>query len=180
MDLQQWYAKGLTSEQYKEKLDALREGFLNIYHRFEIDETPLLNGKNIRALVLAEPWCGHSMLNIPILLRIAEREQFDVRFLLRDENLDLMDQYLTNGRSRSIPIFIFIDEFGEEIGKWGPMSKSIHAFMERIKETLPPKDAADYDEQFGHRVRYTKKTFAQDESLWDGPYESMMETLKTI
>src|SRR5690625_6161251 len=53
------------------------------------------------------------MLNIPIFLKIAEIANMPVRFLNRDENLELMDEYLTNG-NRVIPIFIFIDEDGNE------------------------------------------------------------------
>ena len=54
----------------------------------------------------------------PIIQRMAEVSQIELRFLIRDENLELMDQYLTNQTARSIPIFIFIDEAGEEKAVW--------------------------------------------------------------
>lgn len=46
--------------------------------------------------------------------RISEVANIDMRLLIRDENLELMDRYLTNGTARAIPIFIFIDKDGNE------------------------------------------------------------------
>ncbi|MGI9056722.1 MAG: thioredoxin family protein, partial [Pyrinomonadaceae bacterium] len=44
----------------------------------------------------------------------------ETRYVLRDENLELMDAYLTNN-ARSIPKLIALDaETLEEIGTWGP------------------------------------------------------------
>ena len=50
--------------------------------------------------------------------RISEVANIDMSLLIRDENLELMDQYLTNGTARAIPIFIFIDKDGNEQAVW--------------------------------------------------------------
>src|SRR5690625_5653194 len=43
-----------------------------------------------------------------------------MKLILRDENLELMDRYLTNG-GRSIPKLIVYDPNAEEVlGTWGP------------------------------------------------------------
>jgi hypothetical protein len=59
--------------------------------------------------------------NIPIIMKLAaENPLIQVHFLLRDENLHLMDQYLTNG-GRSIPKLIALDTNTlEELFNWGP------------------------------------------------------------
>src|SRR5690625_5900658 len=93
-------------------MDKLKKGHHAIYNNFQIpnedDFFSTLKSKDLRVIVLAEVWCGHCMLNIPILLHLAEKTEMPVRILPRDENLDLMDQYLTNDK-RIIPIFIFIE-----------------------------------------------------------------------
>ncbi|WP_445665747.1 thioredoxin family protein [Fodinibius sp. AD559] len=75
-------------------------------------------------LVITEAWCGDAAQNIPALVKMAEKtDNIDIRFILRDQNLDLMDEYLTNG-GRSIPKLICLDaETLEEIGTWGPRPK---------------------------------------------------------
>lgn len=71
-------------------------------------------------LVLTEGWCGDAAQNIPPIEKIAaENPGIKTLYLLRDENLDLMDQYLTNG-GRAIPILICIDgDTMEVLGRWG-------------------------------------------------------------
>ncbi len=72
-------------------------------------------------LIITEGWCGDAAQNIPIIEKIAaESENIETRYILRDENLELMDAYLTNN-ARSIPKLIALDaETLEELGIWGP------------------------------------------------------------
>jgi hypothetical protein len=72
-------------------------------------------------LIITEGWCGDSAQNIPVIEKIAaESANIETRYILRDENLDLMDAYLTNG-ARSIPKLIALEaDTLEEIGTWGP------------------------------------------------------------
>lgn len=72
-------------------------------------------------LVITEGWCGDAAQNIPIIEKIAAYSpNIETRYILRDENLELMDCYLTND-ARSIPKLIALDaETLEEIGSWGP------------------------------------------------------------
>jgi len=72
-------------------------------------------------VVLTEAWCGDAAQNLPGIVKIAEASPLiEVKLLLRDENIDVMDAYLTNG-GRSIPKLIALDaETLEELGTWGP------------------------------------------------------------
>lgn len=73
-------------------------------------------------LVITEGWCGDAAQNIPVIEKIAAEnaENIETRYVLRDENLELMDAYLTNN-ARSIPKLIALDAATlEEIGTWGP------------------------------------------------------------
>ncbi|MEM6343128.1 MAG: thioredoxin family protein [Bacteroidota bacterium] len=77
--------------------------------------------RNYIWLVISEGWCGDAAQIIPILNAMAEASpKVSLRLILRDEHLDLMEQYLTNG-ARSIPVLICLDADSlEEIGFWGP------------------------------------------------------------
>lgn len=72
-------------------------------------------------LVITEAWCGDTAQNIPIINKIAEASpNIKLKLILRDEHLDIMDAYLTNG-GRSIPKLICLDaETLKEVGTWGP------------------------------------------------------------
>ena len=184
MTLNKWFEKATSPDNYIEAMEENKEGLIHIYDHFSVPEDPAffeeLQSKKLRAIVLTEDWCGDAMLNVPILLRIAEKANIDVRMLLRDENLELMDQYLTNGKARSIPIFIFIDENGEEVGKWGPRAKVISEFVDESRAALPPNDAEDHKEKAKEMYMFIGKSFRDNRDFWKDVYESLKVELANV
>lgn len=75
----------------------------------------------LKFLVLTESWCGDAAHSMPIMNKIAETNpNMEFKVLLRDENPELMDAFLTNG-SRSIPKLVVFDaDLNEIIAEWGP------------------------------------------------------------
>lgn len=182
MNLNQWYEKAMSPDTYIESMNEHKENLLHVYDHFTLpnDEAFFqeIKAKNLRAIVLTEDWCGDAMMNVPILLRLAEKSAIDVRILLRDENLELMDQYLTNGKSRSIPIFIFIDEQGNEVAKWGPRADEVEQYADESRQSLPSKDADDYKEKLKEMLVFMTKSFRENTDFWDNVYSSLKQTLK--
>jgi hypothetical protein len=85
-------------------------------------------------LVLTEGWCGDAAQIIPVLNKIAElNSNIQLKFLLRDEHLELMDQYLTNGKSRSIPKLVVLDESNNELFNWGPRPHALQELFYHMK-----------------------------------------------
>ncbi|MDP9320618.1 MAG: thioredoxin family protein [Chloroflexota bacterium] len=115
------FATGLTYEQYKDQMTRNRDRVEANEARVEIDPADLdafrsLNGP-IHVVALAEDWCGDVTANLPILGKLADRSgTLDVRIFLRDQNKDLMQQYLNQGKYESIPVFAFFDDAFREIG----------------------------------------------------------------
>lgn len=72
-------------------------------------------------LVITEGWCGDAAQIVPMFDKMEQASaQLKFRYVLRDENEALMEQFLTNG-SKSIPKLILMDAKSFEImGVWGP------------------------------------------------------------
>ena len=84
-------------------------------------------------LVLTESWCGDSAQNLPIIAKAASlNTKINLRIVPRDENLELMDKYLTNG-SRSIPKLIVFDNKNNELFKWGPRPAEAQNHFSKLK-----------------------------------------------
>lgn len=85
-------------------------------------------------LILTEGWCGDAAQNLPLIEKIAAASDLvETKYVLRDDNLDLMDEYLTNG-GRSIPKLIAVDaESFEEIGQWGPRPAEAMDMFAKLK-----------------------------------------------
>jgi hypothetical protein len=71
--------------------------------------------------LITESWCGDASQLVSLFNEIATTQpKIELVVVLRDENLGLMDQFLTNG-GRSIPIVVFTDATTNTVlGKWGP------------------------------------------------------------
>ncbi|WP_251554839.1 thioredoxin family protein [Neobacillus muris] len=182
MDLNEWFEKGMSPEEYINSMTKNKEEMLSIYHQFSLsqqDKSRLeeLKPQQLRAMVLSEDWCGDAMLNNPILLRIAEAAGMEVRFLLRDQNLELMDQYLTNGTSRAIPIFIFINQDGSEKSKWGPRAPEMQKLVDQGRAALPDKDDPDFQNQQIQLYKRLGKAYQTDPAIWQTVAASVMSKL---
>ena len=71
-------------------------------------------------LVVSEGWCGDAAQILPIIKLMADSsENIDLKIVFRDENEDLINQFLTNG-AKSIPKLIILNENLEVINHWGP------------------------------------------------------------
>ena len=101
-------------------------------------------GNNYTILVLTEGWCGDAAQIVPVLQWIdAASPRINLVCALRDENLPLMDQYLTNG-GRSIPKVFFIDPATEKVlADWGPRPLVAQTMVMSHKHKPEPKE--DYE-----------------------------------
>ena len=81
---------------------------------YEIEALP----RDIHVMVIAEPWSGDVMFNLPPLIRFAQAAQWQVRIFLRDSYPDLIQPYLKDGLYQSIPVFVFFDKNFKEMGNW--------------------------------------------------------------
>nr|WP_249306297.1 thioredoxin family protein [Lederbergia citrea] len=173
----------MTANEYIDAMEKHKENLQLILKSFEVpaeDEEFFANlrNKQLRAIAITEDWCGDAMLNVPILLKLAEKCGIEVRMLLRDQNLELMDQYLTNGTSRAIPIFIFLDQEGNEHAVWGPRAETVQRYVEEQRSKLPPKD----DESFADKQReiygQMHDKYLSDQSVWNDVYQSIKQKLR--
>jgi hypothetical protein len=120
----------------------------------KISEETIQEFKKVSApqtwLVITEGWCGDAAQNIPVLNKIATAvDHIDLKVVLRDENLELMDLFLTNG-GRSIPKLIALDKDNNVIDSWGP------------RPSVATKMVADYKEKNGA----LDPEFKQDLQVW--------------
>src|SRR5262245_2849130 len=139
------FAQGLTYDAYKAQMTRNRERFEANEQTVELSTDDIAFFGQLPAplpvLVLAEDWCGDVIANLPVLGRLAaETGKFDIRVFLRDQNLDIMDQYLNGGLHRSIPVFAFFDAGFNPIGHWIERPAQISVLQQEMRRELFAKD----------------------------------------
>jgi len=127
------FDKAMTFSQYLGTVDSHRDLWHGVHERVRLPEDVVADAAAIpgawHLLALSEDWCGDAVNTLPVIARLAERVGWDFRVLGRDDNPDLMDSHLTDGRSRSIPIVIVYDGRFDEVGWWGPRPGEIQAWV---------------------------------------------------
>lgn len=123
----------------------------------KISEETLAKLKDIREpqtwLVISEGWCGDAAQNLPVINKIAEENKnIKLQVVLRDENLELMDNFLTNG-GRAIPKLIALDKNNEVINTWGPRPDIA---TKMVADYKAEKGALDADFKKDLQVWYNK------------------------
>lgn len=140
--------------------DLLNYSLLNDKRMKRLDKTIKVSEETIAKLkdvkepqtwlVLTEGWCGDAAQNLPVINKIAEENSnIKLKLVLRDENLELMDGFLTNG-GRSIPKLIALDKDNKVINTWGP------------RPVVATKMVADYKAEHGS----LDAEFKKDLQVW--------------
>lgn len=103
-------------------------------------------------LIITEDWCGDSAQNIPYFAKYAEfNPKINIQIILRDSNLEAIDNYFTEGNPKSIPKIVGFDKDGNELFIWGPRPKFAQDLVQKLKAE-----------------GYTKKEFNEKLHLWYG------------
>ena len=102
------FEQGMTLPQYRAQMALNRDRFQRLTEA--VTPPPASDAGPRNVLVITEDWCGTALASLPALARLVEgRPGVEVRVFLRDANPDLMDQYLKDGRYRSIPVIVVFD-----------------------------------------------------------------------
>ncbi len=119
---------------------------MNVQRMNRVEKTTVLMDELVKAienvkgsyhfLVISEGWCGDAAQIVPVINKIvlAAADKFDLKFVLRDQHLSLIDHYLTNG-GRAIPVLLVLDEDKNVIlPKWGPRPAVLQGLLAAWKK----------------------------------------------
>ena len=122
----QRYEQGISYSEWMEKIDRNQEKFVDNYSATTLNEDDVAKIKAAMAkpngpakvLALGEAWCPDVFRGMPVMARLAEATGLDLKIFFRDENLDIMNEFLYKGEFQSIPTFVFYTKDHQYIGHW--------------------------------------------------------------
>jgi len=144
--MDRWDKRVKLSEETLEKLAALNRKYL--------------------WLVISEGWCGDASQIVPVMNKMAEQSEYiDLRFIFRDENLEIMDAFLTNG-GRSIPKLIVLDaKTLEVLCSWGPRPAELQEMVVKGRAAALAKDNEEEQKEMLAKIQLDLHGFyAKDKS----------------
>ncbi len=157
----QRFDQGVSYETYMGQIKVNKARFEDFYNNFSVtaEDTAALkelvgkaNGP-AKMLVLGEDWCGDVIRGLPVLARIAEASGMQMTVFPRDENHDIMNEFLKNGQWMSIPVAVFYTKDHEYISHWIERPEIAEQEMEQIEKDIRAENPDINDQDFGRERR---------------------------
>ncbi|MBI4300955.1 MAG: thioredoxin family protein [Chloroflexi bacterium] len=154
------FASGLTYEEYMGRIKVNKDQFESNYQAAPATEDDVAFFKKViaqrgglRVLAIAEDWCPDVYRGLPIMAKIAQLSGIELRVFPRDENLDIMDQYLNQGQFRSVPTFACFDGKLNPIGTWHERPRAANETMAKMRADLEKLKLSEEDARAEYRKR---------------------------
>ncbi len=109
------FAQGMTYKEWMAAIDRNQARFQENYDEFSLSDEDAQAFRDLvarpngpaKCLCLGEAWCPDVFRGAPVMARIAEGSGMELRCFFRDQNKDIMAEFLKNGEHESIPTFVF-------------------------------------------------------------------------
>jgi hypothetical protein len=173
------FAQGLSYADFLSRAAINRDKFEQNYRNPVLSDEDLIFFRKTselpdgprRLLAIAEAWCGDVYRELPTAARIAESAGIELRVFLRDENPDIMDEFLSNnGKSRAIPVFVFYTADTKYITHFTERSSSAHAGLALAIEQAKAKLNLPASATFGNVPDSERQLFLQEVIARIEPY----------
>ncbi len=131
------FVQGISYQEWMEKIDRNQQRFVENYDGTTIDPEDAaaikaLMGKPngpAKCLALGEPWCPDVFRGLPPMAKLAEATGLELRIFFRDQNMDIMNEFLNRGEFQSIPTFVFYTKDHRYIAHWVERAKKAQEEM---------------------------------------------------
>jgi thiol-disulfide isomerase/thioredoxin len=155
------FNSGVNYDEYMDQIKVNKARFEGFYDNFRVkpESANALSSLVQRAdgpakmLVLGEDWCGDVVRGLPVLARVAEAAGLEMKVFPRDENHDIMNEFLKNGQWMSIPTAVFYTKDHQYICHWIERPEVAEREMEEIEAAIRAENPEISDQEFGRERR---------------------------
>ena len=155
------YSQGMTYDQYMETVKVNKARIEEYYSNVALDAEQTARLQELashengpaRMMVIGEDWCGDVVRELPVLARVAEAAGLELRIFPRDENHDIMNEFLKEGLYMSIPVAVFYDQGHEYICHWIERSEAANREQGEIEAAIRSEQPDISDQDFGRQRR---------------------------
>ena len=98
-------AQGISYKEWMEQIDRNQDKFEQNYEGSQIDPAAAeaikaamaKPGGPVTMMAIGEPWCPDVFRGLPVAAKLAEATGLDLKIFFRDQNLDIMNEFLYKG-----------------------------------------------------------------------------------
>lgn len=166
------FAKGKTFQEYLDSGIRNRELFERNYRGTTVSPEQEARLKALaakangprRMVVIGEDWCPDVYRGLGVAQRIAEAAGIELRMFERDQNKDMIAEYLKDGEFESIPVYVFYNEDQQEISHFNERPKLANEQIHLTREVLGDTSPEGIARRLGHEPSEDEIKAAREEA----------------
>ncbi len=154
------FEQGMTYETWMQTIDRNQARFEENYQGTKISESDAQAFQELvarpngpaKCLALGEAWCPDVFRGLPVMARIAEASGMELRVFFRDQNKDIMAEFLKHGEHESIPTFVFYTEEHRYLAHWIERPALANEQMPELDKLTAPLRDPDISQEERQRL----------------------------
>jgi hypothetical protein len=178
--------QGISWKQWMEQIDRNEEKFQFNYDDHKLDSADVdaikaaaAKAGGVTCLAIGEAWCPDVVRGLPVAAKLAEAAGIDFKIFFRDQNLDIMNEFLYKGEFQSIPTLVFYDKNQNQLGVWHERAQKARDEMPMLSEIRQKMQNQELSE--AERARYMKEYEAfQQGPVWAGWRDAEVKEIREI
>jgi hypothetical protein len=179
-------AQGINWQQWMGQIDRNEEKFQFNYDDHKLDSADVdaikaaaakLGG--VTCLALGEAWCPDVVRGMPVIAKLSEAAGLDLKIFFRDQNVDIMNEFLYKGEFQSIPTLVFFDKDQKQLGVWHERAQKARDEMPMMSEirTKMQNQELSEEERAKHMQEYED---FQKGPVWAGWRDAEVKEIRGI
>ena len=179
------YEQGLSWQEWMASIDRNEEKFAENYEGFNPDPADVtaikgLVGKGAtKCLALGEAWCTDVVRGLPVMAKVSEQAGLDLKIFYRDQNLDIMNEFLKRGEFMSIPVFVFYTKDHRYLGHWIERAEKVKDEMPLMQEISGPLRDPNTSPEDRARLMEEYAAF-QRGPIWRGWQDAQVKEIRKL
>jgi hypothetical protein len=181
------FAQGLTYEQFIAAIDRNQERFKENYEGTTVSEEEAAALRELvqrpdgpaRCLALGEAWCPDVFRGLPVMARIAEAAGMELRVFPRDQNKDIMAEFLKHGEHESIPTLVFYTRDHRYLCHWIERPALANEQMSQLRDVTAPLRDPDSPQEERQKAIKAYMEFQQG-PVWAGWRQETIREIREL
>lgn len=178
------YSSGMsTFSDWMGSIEKNGDLFQRHYDEFQPDPADIaalkgyVENHGVKALLLGTDWCPDVWRGLPVAAKLAELTGMELRIFERDQNSDIMAEFLKDGEFESVPTIVLYDGDHNYLGHWIERADQANAEMAPLREIMAGKERGtpEWDEA---RAQYMDKTWALAEGWRQAQVKELLALLE--
>lgn len=160
------FSSGFTYRAYLDQIKVNKNWFQQLHDDFQLEPEDAEFFRKAakhpqgasKMMVIGEDWCPDVYRGMPVMARIAEAAGMEMRVFPRDSHMDIMNEFLKEGKWASIPTAVFYTPDHQYICHWIERP----ALADREMEEIQAQVARELPDAPDAQIRAAARPLNQD------------------